>query len=170
MTQTTRLLRDLVSLPSVNPMGRPLQGPQFLEHRVTAYLEEFFRGLGVPYERQTVAPQRDNIVARFDSPGARPTVVFEVHQDTVPTDGMTVDRDGRIYVTTRMGVQVLDQPGRVNTIIDKPGEGWLSNVVFGGPDFDVLYATCGEAVYSRKVKAKGFHPAEAPFAPPKPGL
>jgi sugar lactone lactonase YvrE len=69
-----------------------------------------------------------------------------------------------------MGVQVLDQPGRVNLIIDKPGDGWLSNVCFGGPDFDILYATCGEGVYARKIKAKGFHPAEAPFAPPKPGL
>jgi sugar lactone lactonase YvrE/enterochelin esterase-like enzyme len=85
-------------------------------------------------------------------------------------DGMAVDREGRIYVATRMGVQVLDQPGRVNLIIDKPGPGWLSNVCFGGPEFDVLYATCGEGVYSRKIKARGFHPAEAPFAPPKPGL
>ena len=36
------------------------------EHRVTAYLEEYFRGLGVPYERQTVAPWRENIVARCE--------------------------------------------------------------------------------------------------------
>src|ERR687887_566808 len=27
MRETTRLLRDLVALPSVNPMGRPLHGP-----------------------------------------------------------------------------------------------------------------------------------------------
>jgi acetylornithine deacetylase ArgE len=94
MLETTRLLSDLVRLPSVNPMGRALSSPDLYEHRVTAYLEDFFRGLGVPFERQTVAPQRDNILARFDSPGARRTLVLEAHQDTVPTDNMTVEPFG----------------------------------------------------------------------------
>ncbi len=103
MNETTRLLRDLVALPSVNPMGRDLTGPDFLEARVTAYLEDFFRGLGVRWERQAVAPKRDNILAWYDPPGATRTVVFEVHQDTVPTDGMTIDpfgariEEGRLY-------------------------------------------------------------------------
>src|SRR5438132_8458156 len=103
MTETTRLLRDLVARPSVNPMGRDLHGPGIYEHQVTAYLEEFFRGLGVPFERQAVSPQRDNIVARCDAPGARRTLLLEVHQDTVPTDNMTIDpfgakiEDGRLY-------------------------------------------------------------------------
>src|SRR5262245_691405 len=103
MIETTRLLRDLVSLPSVNPMGRPLQSPDLYEHRVTAYLEEFFRDLGVPYERQPVAPQRENIVACCDLPGAKRTLVLEAHQDTVPTDNMTIEpfaatiEDGRLY-------------------------------------------------------------------------
>jgi acetylornithine deacetylase len=91
MTETTRLLRDLVALPSINPMGRDLPAALIHEHRVTAYLESFFRDLGVPYERQTVAPGRDNIVARCDVPGARRTLLFEAHQDTVPVDGMTID-------------------------------------------------------------------------------
>jgi acetylornithine deacetylase len=94
MEQTTRLLRDLVALPSVNPMGRPLEGPSIYEHRVSAYLEEFYRGLGVPYERQTIAPLRDNMVARWEPPGATWTLVLEAHQDTVPTDGMTIDPFG----------------------------------------------------------------------------
>lgn len=100
---TTRLLRDLVRLPSVNPMGRDLKGPEVYEHRVTAYLEEFFRDLGVPYERQAIAPQRENIVARYEAPGARRTLMFEAHQDTVPTDHMTIApfgaevANGRLY-------------------------------------------------------------------------
>ena len=98
-----QLLADLVRLPSVNPMGREPNGPHFFEHRVTDYLERFFRGLGVPYERQPVAPQRENIVARFDPPGAKAAYLWEVHQDTVPADGMTIDpfggevRDGKLY-------------------------------------------------------------------------
>jgi acetylornithine deacetylase len=100
---TTRLLRDLVSLPSVNPMGRPNPGPECFEHRVSDYLEDFFRGLGVPCERQPVAPQRDNVVARFEAGGARRTLLLEVHQDTVPVDNMTIDpygakvEGGRLY-------------------------------------------------------------------------
>jgi acetylornithine deacetylase len=103
MIETMRLLRDLVALPSVNPMGRRLEGPQVYEHRVTDYLEAFFRSLGVTYERQSVASQRDNIVARYDRPGARRTVLLDAHQDTVPTDNMTIDPfaarvdDGRLY-------------------------------------------------------------------------
>jgi acetylornithine deacetylase len=94
MTETTRLLADLVSLPSVNPMGRPLTGPDFYEHKVTAYLEHFFHDLGVPFERQPVAPLRDNIVARYEPPGATWTLVLEAHQDTVPTNHMTIDPFG----------------------------------------------------------------------------
>ncbi|HZY88563.1 MAG TPA: M20 family metallopeptidase [Gemmataceae bacterium] len=103
MREPQRLLRDLVALPSVNPMGRPLQGPEIYEARVTDYLETFFRGLGVPFRRQPVAPQRDNIFAWHDTPGAASTLVFEAHQDTVPTDGMTVapfgarEENGRLY-------------------------------------------------------------------------
>lgn len=102
MHHSTTLLRDLVSRPSVNPMGRSLQSPDLYEHRVTDYLEGFFKSLGVPYERQTVAPQRDNIVARLDR-GARRTLVLEAHQDTVPTDNMVIDpfgakiENGRLY-------------------------------------------------------------------------
>lgn len=103
MTEATRLLRDLVAIPSVNPMGRPLSGPEYFEHRVTAYLEDFFRGLGVRYERQPVEPLRENIVAYFDVPGSYQTLMFEAHQDTVPVENMIIDPygakidNGRLY-------------------------------------------------------------------------
>jgi acetylornithine deacetylase/succinyl-diaminopimelate desuccinylase-like protein len=103
MQETTRLLRDLVSLPSINPMGRPLEGPQIYEHRVTDYLEQFFRDLNVPFQRQSVAPLRDNIIATYEPPGATWTLILEVHQDTVPVDNMTLDpfgahvEGGRLY-------------------------------------------------------------------------
>lgn len=85
-------------------------------------------------------------------------------------DGIAVDTEGRVYVTTSMGVQILDQPGRVNFIIRKPKEAWLSNIKFGGPDRDVLYVTCGDSVFKRKVNAKGVDPWKAAIKPPKPGL
>jgi acetylornithine deacetylase len=83
-------------------MGRDLKGPEVYEHRVTAYLESFFRSLGIACERQIVAPQRDNIVARWERPGARRTLMFEAHQDTVPTDCMTIDPFGAVIENGRL--------------------------------------------------------------------
>ena len=103
MDAVTRLLSDLVAIPSVNPMGRPLQGAQFLETRMSDYLEQWFRELGVPYERREVSPGRDNLIARYESPRNTKTLLFDAHQDTVPTDGMTIPpftpeiRDGRLH-------------------------------------------------------------------------
>jgi sugar lactone lactonase YvrE/enterochelin esterase-like enzyme len=84
-------------------------------------------------------------------------------------DGMTVDSEGRLYVTTAIGLQVCDQPGRVNAIIRKPQAGPLANVVFAGPDLQTLYVTAGDKVFRRKVRAKGVLPWQ-PVKPPRPGL
>lgn len=103
MSATAALLRDLVRLPSVNPMGRTPRADICHEHRVTDHLELFFRGLGVAVERQAVAPGRDNILAFYRSPKPTRTILFEVHQDTVPVDNMTVDpfaghvENGRLF-------------------------------------------------------------------------
>nr|MBA3439407.1 SMP-30/gluconolactonase/LRE family protein [Pyrinomonadaceae bacterium] len=85
-------------------------------------------------------------------------------------DGMTVDTDGRLYVATRMGLQVCDQAGRVNAIIAKPQRATLSNAVFGGPGLDQLYVTCGDKVYRRKVKTKGVLSFQSPIKPAPPRL
>ncbi|MHC5541259.1 M20 family peptidase, partial [Singulisphaera rosea] len=84
MDAVTRLLSDLVAIPSVNPMGRALAGPGVLEEGMSTYLENWFRELGVPCERQTIAPGRDNLLARYEAKGGRKTVLFDAHQDTVP--------------------------------------------------------------------------------------
>lgn len=85
-------------------------------------------------------------------------------------DGMAVDTEGRMYVTTSLGVQILDQLGRVNLILSKPKDAWLSNVIFGGPKRDVLYVTCGDSVYKRRINATGVDSWKEPVKAPKPGL
>jgi sugar lactone lactonase YvrE/enterochelin esterase-like enzyme len=85
-------------------------------------------------------------------------------------DGMTVDTEGRLYVTSHSGIQFCDQAGRVNGIILKPQDKWLANVVFGGPNFDELYACCSDKVYKRKTKVKGAISWQAPIKPEKPRL
>ena len=89
--------------------------------------------------------------------------------DDAGADGIRVDRDGRLYVTTRMGIQVCDQAGRVGCIIPTPN-GKVANLCFGGKDFDTIFATCGENVYKRKVKVKGAQAFDAPIKPAAPRL
>ncbi len=85
-------------------------------------------------------------------------------------DGMTMDSEGRLYATSRLGIQILDQLGRCHLILSKPDGGWLSNVVFAGPKRDILYVTCGQRVYRRRLKAQGIVSWEVPVLAPRPRL
>lgn len=89
--------------------------------------------------------------------------------DDSGADGMKCDRTGRVWVTTRLGLQVCDPVGRVNCIIPTPN-GKVTNLTFGGENFDTVYCTCGDIVYSRKVKVKGANGWEQPTVPDKPRL
>ena len=89
--------------------------------------------------------------------------------DDTQADGLKTDRDGRLYVATRMGIQVCDQAGRVNAIIPTPN-GKVSNLCFGGENFDSIYATCGDKVFKRKVKVKGANGWDKPNKPTAPRL
>ena len=89
--------------------------------------------------------------------------------DDSGADGMRTDKDGRLYVATRMGIQCCDQAGRVNGIIPTPN-GKVANFCFGGEAFDTLYAACGDKVYSRKLKVKGSNAFQPPTKPAPPRL
>ncbi|WP_233199005.1 MULTISPECIES: M20 family metallopeptidase [Pirellulaceae] len=97
------ILRTLIAIPSVNPMGIDCSGPDYYEGKMTQWLQRFFQGLGVPVECHEVAPGRYNVIAKYESDSSAPTILLDSHQDTVPVSGMTIDpfhptiRDGRIY-------------------------------------------------------------------------
>lgn len=97
------MLADLVRIPSVNPMGRDVSGPDYFEGRVSDYLCGYLQRLGVPWERVEVAPGRANILARCDGAAGAPVILWDAHQDTVPTDGMVIPpfestiRDGKLF-------------------------------------------------------------------------
>jgi sugar lactone lactonase YvrE len=99
---------------------------------------------------------------------------FELHaqEGVLRTDagGMTVDTEGRLYVATALGAQVFDQMGRVVAILEKPQPGPLSNLAFGGPATDELYATCGDKVFRRKMRARGVLSWREPVKPAAPRL
>ncbi len=89
--------------------------------------------------------------------------------DDAGADGIRCDRDGRLYVATRMGIQVCDQAGRVQCILPTPN-GRVANLCFGGEKFDTLFATCGDKVFKRKLHATGANGWAEPNKPAAPRM
>lgn len=98
----SEILSQLISIPSVNPMGRDVDGEIYFEGRLSNWLMEYLQALKVDCERIEVAPGRANVLARFEV-GATRTLLLDAHQDTVPAEGMTIApfvpkiSDGRMY-------------------------------------------------------------------------
>ncbi len=103
MTNPIPILKQLISIPSVNPMGRDISGDEFLEGRLTAWLTDYLRQKGMPCEVVETAPGRCNVLTRVESTGGKRTILLDAHQDTVPVDGMTIppfeptESAGKIY-------------------------------------------------------------------------
>lgn len=70
------------------------------------------------------------------------------------TNGMTVDRDGRYYVSSFYGIQVFAADGSYIGVIDKP-KGFVSNLVFAGAGRDWLYATGTNGVWRLAMQVTG---------------
>src|SRR4029077_1027924 len=89
--------------------------------------------------------------------------------DDSGADGIRADRAGRLYVSSRMGIQVCDQAGRVQCILPTPN-GRVSNLCFGGEKFDTIFATCGDKVFKRRLNVTGANAGADPNNPAPPRL
>ncbi len=77
----------------------------------------------------------------------------------VPTfaDGMTIDNDGRLYVATGGGVEVLSAEGRhLGTIPVRCPPADCQNLAFSGPDKRTLYIGGAGSLYRVEMVARGF--------------
>ncbi len=70
------------------------------------------------------------------------------------SDGMTLDRDGNVYLTGGRGVTVYDVKGKRIGLIPVP-KGWTANVCFGGKDHRTLFITASDSVYSIEMSVQG---------------
>jgi enterochelin esterase-like enzyme len=82
---------------------------------------------------------------------------------------VAMDRDGRAYVATYMGIQIMDHNGRVAAILPLPGNLPATSVCFAGDDFSILYVSSGGKVYRRKLNVPGLPPASPPVKVPNWG-
>jgi gluconolactonase len=72
-------------------------------------------------------------------------------------DGMTIDNDGRLYVATGGGVEVLSPQGQhLGTIPVKCAPADCQNVAFGGPEKKTLYIAGAGSLYKVEMVARGF--------------
>ena len=72
-------------------------------------------------------------------------------------DGMTIDNDGRLYVSTGGGIEVLSPQGEhVGTIPVRCPPRDCQNVAFGGPGKTTLYIAGAGSLYRVAMIAQGF--------------
>jgi sugar lactone lactonase YvrE/predicted alpha/beta superfamily hydrolase len=92
-------------------------------------------------------------------------------QENAWSDGLRCDTAGRVYVASTLGIQIMDQLGRVNAMLPLPLSNFrTSNVCFGGRDFNILYVSMGDKVYRRKLNTRGANTFEPPIKPANPRL
>ncbi len=75
-------------------------------------------------------------------------------------DGLTIDTNGNLYITTALGLQVFDANGKLLGIIRIPEH--PANVTFGGKGHSTLFVTARKSLYSVQTAATGHVFAIAP--------
>ena len=93
------------------------------------------------------------------SPGmiANKRVLYEIKQpaekENSGGDGLSIDVQGNLYLTTDLGVQVVSAQGKLLGILLFPEQ--PANCSFGGREMKTLYATCRTGLYSVEMPIAG---------------
>jgi gluconolactonase len=96
----------------------------------------------------------------------RKTFVYDIKDDgtldnkqlfvELGSDGMTIDSEGNVYLTTGRAVQVIDPKGNKIETIAVPEV--PANVCFGGKDMKTLFITARTGFYAVKTRVHGVGP------------
>lgn len=68
-------------------------------------------------------------------------------------DGLALDKDGNLYITSRLGIQVFDPDGRALGLIELPEQ--PANCDFGGDGYRTLYVTARTSLYAIPMETAG---------------
>jgi len=144
------------------------------ERKITRIIDDVLAPNGVllsPDEKRLyVVPSTQKEIFAYDvtSPGKLgPQRIFAALQqhgqfaDVRPGgDGLAVDRQGNLFVTSALGLQVFDTAGKLLGILPIPEP--PSNAAFGGREFRTLYVTARQSVYSWELRVPGKPPGVSP--------
>jgi len=89
MPTVLQLLRDMIAIPSVNPMRANSGEP--VEREMANFIETILARARIDCKRQTVAEGRDNVIGIVHSTRSdRNGLMLNSHMDTVPVDNMSI--------------------------------------------------------------------------------
>lgn len=104
MKNVVDILKDLIAIPSVNPMGQTDIAPSICgEAQVNEYLCDFIEKTGLkPFVQKTALEGRDNVGGMIYKGEKYKTIIMQCHTDTVGIGSnknllMPVEKDGKIY-------------------------------------------------------------------------
>lgn len=111
-----------------------------------------------------VIPSLQSQMLVFDvlAPGklGEPAIFCTVRQPAGQTstggDGMAVDAEGNLYITTHIGVQIFSPAGAAIGLIETPQQ--PANVAFGGAGRKTLYVTARTGLYKAAMPIAGLPP------------
>jgi sugar lactone lactonase YvrE len=81
--------------------------------------------------------------------------------DDAGAESVCYSLEGRMFVATRMGIQITADDGPTQVILPMPDGSRVIGVCLGGKDKDTLFAICREKLWKRKVQ----HHAMGAFTP-----
>ena len=96
------IARELIAIPSVNPMGQEVSGPPYGERAVANYVHDYLRRHNIDSCISGRDPEHPNVVGYVDV-NAQVTVLLEAHMDTVSHEEMEIApfdpaiRDSMLY-------------------------------------------------------------------------
>lgn len=102
MPSTLELLRDMIAIPSVNPMRA--NSAEHVEAGMANFIESVLSRARIDCERQTISDGRDNVIGIVH--GTRTSadgLMLNSHMDTVPVENMAIDpfnpvvENGRVF-------------------------------------------------------------------------
>lgn len=133
--------------------------------KVSRLIDELKAPNGVilsPDEKQLyVIPtlQKEMMVYAVESPGKLgPGSVFctleqAEGKDNTGGDGLTIDSQGNLYITSGLGIQVFSAAGKKLGILKFPEQ--PANCTFGGPSQKTLYVTARTSLYAVEMEVAG---------------
>ncbi len=162
-TALIRRARDLVAIPSVNPMGREDLPKNILyEKHAADYTAKEMKRIGLGAKTFEIAPGRSNAVAHLETPG-KPWVLLDAHLDTVPVDGMENPFDPVLKNEVIYGRGSCDTKGSLAVFLTAIEELVIEKK-------ELAYSICVSGTMDEELHASGAKALEKSLAPKMPSL
>lgn len=122
-------------------------------------------GIGMSPDRKRLyvcpSQQAEMLVYDVTAPGklSEPKTFCRVKQPDgkreTGADGITLDVEGNVYITTHIGVQIFSPEGKPIGVVTFPQQ--PANVCFGGEDWKTMFVTARTGLYRVRMPIPGLH-------------